>query len=341
MKQTYLYRCILVDLVLCMTVSACSTEIDSGGGGSLEELGANGPICDISPPDGNGGVWINYRAGDIGCGCCDPFGSINVDGFTIPGREKCFYEWLQSNNPDILEKMGAVTADEFRWEPPGSIPWVSDDWWSGVAWGVPFSQGEELGFGARIQFMYNGSDRCGGQERNNGYLKLYYYPERAAGKKGKTEEKECEDDEDCQYIDPDNPVCDWDADKNKKLCKKKRCQQYDCTKTDVRPPDLVSYCSNQGSSAVYCGPSNSHMPCQGNHLQYYQPYEFWVRDNNRCEKRTVKVIECLGSADQTTAYPPETCSSLGYLNGGTNCFIGPQSWGKYFNGFNVPYTACP
>ncbi|HEU5056021.1 MAG TPA: hypothetical protein VFU21_05830 [Kofleriaceae bacterium] len=340
MKQTYWIK--WLSLAPLFIAAACSTEIDGDDQPRLDEIQVNGPVCEISPPDGNGGVWLNFDAGAIGCGCCAEYGTIWIDGFSIPGREKCFYQWLQYNNPDIVEKLGSPTASEFRYDPPGTIPWVSPEWWPDVAWGVPFSQGEETGFSARIQFMYNGSAQCGGLDTHDGYLKVYYYPERAAGKKkGKTEEVECEDDEDCQYSDPDNPYCDWDSDKNKKLCKKKRCQQYDCSKTEVRPPDLVSYCRNQGSTNLYCGPSNSHMPCQGDHLQYYQPYEFWVRDNNRCEKRNVKIIECIGAAEETTAVPPQTCSSLGYINGGTNCVIGPQAFGKYFNGFNVPYTACP
>lgn len=328
-------------LALVLAAGACASEIDGADEEpDLEESEANGPVCEVSPPDGNGGVWVNYRAQDIGCGCCGEFGTMSVNGFTIPGREKCFYQWLQSNNPDIVAKLGPATGSEFRYDPPNTIPWVSPDWWPNVAWGVPFSQGQETGFGARLQFMYQGTQRCGGLDTNHGYLKVYYFPERAAPQQA-FNEKDCRSDADCPAGDDGWGHCDYDPEKAKNVCKRKRCTDENGCPAYGLHLDAVTYCKDSVHPAsTYCGPSNSHQPCQGSHAQYTVTYSFWNEAERRCKSvGGLPLITCTGAKFTAQAPPPSSCLSRGHPHYDNACVAGPHATGTYLDGYDIPVNA--
>ena len=292
----------------------------------LEELEAQYGGCSVSAPDGAGMVWINYRAQDIGCGLGTPDYTDVIDGFLVKGRILCAYDWLASNQPGVLGRLGRVAGNERYYQDDSA---TGIEWLRRQAWVTDFDTG------GRIQFQFDGPCGFNGQ---HGYLKVYVKAETSAQV---FNEKDCRNDWDCPAGDDGRGHCDYDPEKGKNVCKRKRCTDQNGCPAFGLHFDEVLYCTDDASpESLYCGPSNAHQPCQGSHAQYTVTYSYWNESEGRCKSRGgLPLITCAGPTIEIDAPAGSTCPASGFYNFDSWCVPGPHATGTYLNGLDVPINS--
>jgi hypothetical protein len=300
-------------------------EIDGDMEPELEEIEAQYGSCSTSLPDGAGMIWLNYRAENIGCGFGTPDFTDTIGGFTLKGRILCAHNWLESNQPSVISALGNPIGNERYYQDDGA---TGTQWLENQAWVSDFENG-------RIQFQFFGPCGFNGQ---HGYLKVYM--------KGESQgqvfnEKDCRADADCPAGDDGWGHCDYDPEKGKNVCKRKRCTDENGCPAFGLHADPVTYCKDAfNPNSTYCGPSNSHAPCQGSHVQYTVTYSFWNEAEGRCKNvGGLPLITCTGAAVTVNAPAGKSCQGIGYPHFDAACVQGPRATGTYLNGLDVPVNA--
>ena len=322
------FHCLALGLALGLAGGACATEIAGDEDDpQLDELDARTSSCADSPPDNAGFVWLNYRAQDIGCGFGTPDTTAWVDGFQMKGRILCAYDWLRQNDPAVWTALGHVSASEQYYEDnttSNPIEWVQRQ-----AWYTPFDTG------GKIQFQFFGP--CGSNTQN-GYLKVYVKLER---QQQTFDEKYCRLDAECPAGDDGWGHCDYDPEKARNVCKRKRCTDDTGCPAYGLHLDPVTYCKDTVyPGSTYCGPSNSHQPCQGPHAQYTVTYSYWNEAEGRCKTvGGLPLITCTGQKVTVSVPAPSSCPSRGFPHYDNACVAGPRATGTYLNGYDIPVNA--
>lgn len=148
-------------LVLSSLVSVAACSSAPSGDDDTQSTESAVSSCATSPPDGAGGVWLNYPAEAIGCpndALVNPLVRLPAvyDGSLMQGRIRCGYEWLRANEPEVFQSLGQVTTNETHYFSPDGFD----------AWYNQFSSG------SKVQFEWRGP--CG--DHGNGYVKFYVVP---------------------------------------------------------------------------------------------------------------------------------------------------------------------